>query len=121
MTKLKERGFELGIISNFDSRFFQVVRALGINQYFDSVTISSLAGSAKPASQIFSYALEQHMLDPDEVLHVGDHRIEDFEGAQQASLHAVLIDRSGSALYDDQTLLSLRPLLELPLLHPSYS
>jgi len=121
LTKLKERGFELGIISNFDSRFFQVVRALEIHQYFDSVTISSLARAAKPASKIFSYALEQHMLDPDEVLHVGDHRIEDFEGAQQAGLHTVLIDRSGSALYDNQTLSSLMPLLELPLLHPSYS
>jgi putative hydrolase of the HAD superfamily len=121
LARLKERGFELGIISNFDSRFFQVVRALEINQYFDSVTISSLAGAAKPASKIFSYALEQHMLDPDEVLHVGDHRIEDFEGAQQAGLHTVLIDRSGSVIYDNQTLSSLVPLLELPLLHPSYS
>ena len=121
LTKLKERDFELGIISNFDSRFYQVIRALVIHQYFDSVTISSLAGAAKPASKIFSYALEQHMLNPDEVLHVGDHRIEDFEGAKQAGLPAVLIDRSGSALYDNQTFSSLMPLLELPLLCPSYS
>ena len=121
LTKLKERGFELGIISNFDSRFFQVIRALEINQFFDSVTISSLAGAAKPASKIFSYALEQHMLNPDEVLHVGDHRIEDFEGARQAGLHTVLIDRTGSLLPANQTFSSLVPLLELPLLHPSYS
>ena len=32
---LKERVFELGIITNFDSRFFQVSRALGIHQFFD--------------------------------------------------------------------------------------
>ena len=121
LTKLKERGFELGIISNFDSRFYQVIRALEIYQYFDSVTISSLAGAAKPASKIFSYALEQHMLNPDEALHVGDHRIEDFEGAKQAGLPAVLIDRSGAALYDNQTLSSLASLLKLPLLQQSYS
>ena len=119
LTKLKERGFELGIISNFDSRFFQLIRALDLNQFFDSVTISSLAGAAKPASKIFSYALEQHMLNPDEVLHVGDHRIEDFEGAQQAGLHTVLIDRTGSVLSDHQTFPSLVPLLDFPLLHPS--
>ena len=121
LNQLKERGFELGIITNFDSRFFQVSRALGIHQFFDSVTISSLAGAAKPASKIFSFALSQHMLDPDEVLHVGDHRIEDFEGAQQAGLHTVLIDRSGSGLLDDQTLSSLASLLKLPLLQPSNS
>jgi putative hydrolase of the HAD superfamily len=121
LTQLKERGFELGIITNFDSRFFQVARALDIQQFFDSVTISSLAGAAKPASKIFSYALEQHMLTPDEVLHVGDHRIEDFEGAQQAGLHTVLIDRSGSVIHDNQTLSSLVSLLKLPLLQPSHS
>ena len=119
LTKLKERGFELGIISNFDSRFFQVIRALEIHQYFDSVTISSLAGAAKPASKIFSFALEQHMLNPDEALHVGDHPIEDYEGARQAGLHTVLIDRSASGGCEHQSLSSLVPLLTLPLLQPS--
>jgi len=116
LTQLKERGFELGIITNFDSRFFQVVRELEINQLFDSVTISSLAGGAKPAAKIFSYALDQHVIVPDEALHVGDHKIEDFEGAKQAGLHAVLIDRSGTDLPDKQIFSSLLPLLELPLL-----
>ena len=121
LTKLKERGFELGILSNFDSRFFQVARALQIQQFFDSVTISSLAGAAKPATKIFAYALEQHMLDSTEVLHVGDHRVEDLKGAQEAGLCAVLIDRSGTVSYDDHTLPSLASLLELPLLQPSIS
>ncbi len=119
LTKLKERGFELGIITNFDSRFFQVARALKIQQYFDSVTISSLAGAAKPARKIFTYALEQHMLDANEVLHVGDHRVEDVEGAQEAGLHAVLIDHSGSILSDNLVLPNLASLLEFSLLHPS--
>lgn len=119
LTQLKERGFELGIVTNFDSRFFQVSRALDIQRFFDSVTISSLAGAAKPASKIFSYALAEHMLDANEVLHVGDHRIEDFEGAQQAGLQAVLVDRSESVSYDNQTLASLASLLKLPLLQTS--
>ena len=116
LAKLKERGFELGIITNFDSRFYQVSRALQINEFFDSVTISSIAGSAKPASNIFLYALEQHMLDPCEVLHVGDHPTEDLEGARQAGLRSVLIDRSGSVLNDQYRLPSLVSLLSLPLL-----
>jgi putative hydrolase of the HAD superfamily len=94
LTQLKQQGFELGIISNFDTRFFQISRALGLDAFFDSVTISSLAGAVKPAKKIFSHALDQHMLIPQEALHVGNHPIEDFEGARQAGLHAVLIDRS---------------------------
>jgi putative hydrolase of the HAD superfamily len=121
LTQLKARGFELGIITNFDSRYFQVARSLEIQQFFDSVTISSLAGAAKPSSKIFSYALDQHVLNPDEALHVGDNRIEDCEGAQQAGLHAVLIDRSGLPLSDHHTFSNLIPLLTFPLLQPSDS
>ena len=118
---LKEQGFELGIITNFDSRFFQVARALDIHQFFDSVTISSLAGSVKPASKIFSYALEQHMLNPDEVLHVGDDPIEDFEGARQAGFHGILIDRRETVTHDQYVLSSLCSLLTHPLLELSRS
>ncbi len=116
LTRLKESGFELGIVSNFDTRFFQVSRSLGIDHFFDSVTISSLAGAAKPATKIFSYALEQHMMTPDEVLHVGDHPIEDYEGAKQAGLHTVLVDRSGPVQGDDHILPNLASVPTLPLL-----
>ena len=69
---LKDQGFELGIISNFDSRLFSVLRGLGIADLFDTVTISSLARAAKPSARIFHQALEKHAVDPDEALHVGD-------------------------------------------------
>jgi len=118
LTQLKERGFELGVISNFDTRFFQVFRALGLNVFFDSVTISSLAGAAKPAKKIFTHALDQHMLIPQEALHVGDHVIEDYEGAREAGLPAVLIDRLSDRPSMKQTLLSLAQLPLYDLLCP---
>src|SRR5574337_513793 len=66
LVRLKERDLELGIISNFDSRLFTVMRGLGIADAFDTVTISSLAQAAKPAAQIFHVALEKHAVDPEE-------------------------------------------------------
>ena len=42
LTMLKDQGFELGIISNFDSRLFSVLRGLGIAQLFDTVTYLEL-------------------------------------------------------------------------------
>lgn len=95
LARLKTMGLELGIISNFDSRLFAVMRGLGIAEAFDTVTISSLAQAAKPAPQIFRLAVEKHAVDPDEALHVGDSLRDDVEGATKAGLHAALLDRHG--------------------------
>jgi putative hydrolase of the HAD superfamily len=95
LTRLRQEGFELGIISNFDSRLFPVMRGLGIERFFDTVTIASLARAAKPAPQIFAIALEKHAVDPDEALHVGDSVRDDVEGATKAGLTGVLLDRVG--------------------------
>jgi putative hydrolase of the HAD superfamily len=96
LARLKAQGVELGIISNFDSRLFPVMRGLGIADAFDTVTISSLAQAAKPAPKIFQLALDKHAVDPDEALHVGDSLRDDVEGARKAGLHAMLLDRQGN-------------------------
>lgn len=95
LAELKARGLELGIISNFDTRLFSVIRGLGIAPAFDTVTISSLTQAAKPAPKIFQLALEKHAVDPEDALHVGDSLRDDVEGATIAGLHAVLLDREG--------------------------
>jgi len=95
LTRLREEGFELGIVSNFDSRIFPVMRGLGIDRLFDSMTIASLARAAKPASKIFEVALEKHAANPEEAMHVGDSVRDDVEGATKAGLTGVLLDRKG--------------------------
>lgn len=94
LTRLREEGFELGIVSNFDTRLFPVIRGLGIDRLFDTVTISSMARAAKPAAKIFEVALEKHAVDPDEAMHVGDSLRDDMEGATKAGLTGVLLDRT---------------------------
>jgi putative hydrolase of the HAD superfamily len=115
LSGLKGEGLELGIISNFDSRLFSVMRGLGIADAFQTVTISSLTRAAKPAPKIFHLALEKHAVDPEEALHVGDSLRDDVEGARQAGLHAVLLDRQGTHRQTDvdviQTLTDLLPLV----------
>ena len=90
---LKGQGFELGIISNFDTRLFTVLRGLGIVDLFDTVTIASLARAAKPSREIFKLALEKHAIAPAEALHVGDSLRDDVGGEREAGLSAVLLDR----------------------------
>jgi putative hydrolase of the HAD superfamily len=96
LAQLRTQGMELGIISNFDSRLFPIMRGLGIDTAFDTVTISSLAQAAKPAPAIFHRALEKHAADPEEALHLGDSIRDDVEGATKAGLHALLLNRKGS-------------------------
>ncbi|MGB0911248.1 MAG: HAD-IA family hydrolase, partial [Nitrospirales bacterium] len=88
---LKGQGYELGIISNFDTRLFSILAALSLRSLFDSVTISSLVQATKPSQQIFHYALNEHVVDPHEALHVGDSFNEDWKGAIDAGLHGVLL------------------------------
>lgn len=98
LAQLKAQGAELGIISNFDSRLFPVMRGLGIERFFDTVTISSLVRAAKPAPRIFELALEKHAVDPDEAVHVGDSVRDDVEGAAAAGLTGILLDRGSRSL-----------------------
>jgi putative hydrolase of the HAD superfamily len=116
LAALKAQGVELGIISNFDSRLFSVMRGLGLADTFDTVTISSLAQAAKPAPRIFQLALDKHAVDPEEALHIGDSIRDDVEGARKAGLHAVLLDRDGTQQGADiqsiRTLDELLPLIE---------
>ena len=86
-------GIELGIISNFDSRLYRVLSVLSLDSYFQSVTISSEAGAAKPSADIFQAALAKHGCTAQQVWHIGDSEAEDYAGAQAVGMRAILIAR----------------------------
>jgi len=93
LDQLKQRGHTLGVISNFDYRVYGILDGLGLGAYFDSVTISSEIGWAKPATEIFNAALGRHALISAEAMHIGDSEQMDLAGAQNAGIAAVLLDR----------------------------
>lgn len=111
LSALREQGFILEVISNFDSRLFAILDGLGIASRFDSIVISSQVGYAKPAPEIFHAALGLHRLKTDEALHVGDSPDKDAVGANGAGLTGVLLDRSGTPVLDSS--LRIRNLKEI--------
>jgi putative hydrolase of the HAD superfamily len=113
---LKEQGYELGIVSNFDSRLFTILRGLGLAELFDTVTISSLAHAAKPAPRIFRVALNKHAMDAEDAVHVGDSRLDDVEGARKAGLRAVLLERESQLAPSSSNIPTIRSLEQLPAL-----
>jgi putative hydrolase of the HAD superfamily len=93
LTELKRRGFSLGVISNFDTRLYDVLRACSLDHFFDSVHVSTRVGAAKPDSAIFQAALNYHAVEARKAWHVGDNLREDVEGAIAAGINAALLDR----------------------------
>jgi putative hydrolase of the HAD superfamily len=92
---LQSLGIPVGLISNFDSRLYAVLNALNLERYFSSVTISTHVGSAKPAKEVFKAALDTYCLPETAALHVGDSSLQDYQGAKQAGLKALWLDREG--------------------------
>jgi putative hydrolase of the HAD superfamily len=95
LTELKNVGYKLGVISNFDTRVYGVMKSLSILDFFDAVITSSEAGFCKPHPQIFEAALKALKTKPSETLIVGDSLHDDVEAGIRAGLHAILIDRTG--------------------------
>lgn len=87
------QGFELGVISNFDSRLYEVLKALKLADFFSSITISTEVGAAKPAPEIFKAALEKHDCLPQDALHIGDSYKDDYQGAKAVGLQAIWLKR----------------------------
>jgi putative hydrolase of the HAD superfamily len=116
LAALKRRGLKLAVISNFDSRLFGILEGLDVAREFESILISSHAGYAKPAPEIFRLALEHHQTKPEEALHVGDSVEKDAEGARGAGIHGVLLDRNakliGAGFPKIKNLTGLLPLVE---------
>ncbi len=93
LQRWQRRGIQLGIISNFDSRLYRVLDALQLTDYFQSVTISSEAGAAKPDPLIFATALQKHFCDASQAWHIGDSKQDDVEGARAAGLRGIWLKR----------------------------
>ncbi|MBU4301657.1 MAG: HAD-IA family hydrolase, partial [Actinobacteria bacterium] len=93
--RLKEKGYRLALISNWDSRLAKLCFDMGLDRYLDSVVSSATIGLIKPDPHIFDVALRRMGVDPRRAIHVGDHYYADILGARSAGISPVMIDRFG--------------------------
>ncbi len=96
LASLSER-YLVGSISNG----FADLEAIGISQYFKTSIAAHQFGSAKPNPEIFLAACEALAIAPHEAIYVGDDPSLDVQGAQNAGLHAVWMNRFQRALPDN--------------------
>ena len=97
LAALADRGFRLGVISNWDDRLPVLLERLGLADAFEVIVFSADVGLEKPAPGIFHAALDRLGSRPESVLHVGDRPIEDVEGARAVGMRTLLVDRSGKS------------------------
>ncbi|HAC65559.1 MAG TPA: hydrolase [Cyanothece sp. UBA12306] len=88
------QGVDLAVISNFDSRIYQVLEILELTYFFSTITISSTTGAAKPNSKIFTAALKKHNSQPHQAWHIGDSFKQDYQGAKSLGIQAFLLERN---------------------------
>ena len=109
---LAKRGVRCAAISNWDERLEPLLERLGLRRHFECVVASWSVRCPKPHAAIFRHALKQLNLPAEAVLHIGDSRREDFEGARAVGLSARLL-RRGEMPKAGEQLSSLSQLLAL--------
>ena len=96
LIKLKSLNFKLGLISNMDKLGSELLNEFKLSEYMDICVTSKEANVEKPDPQIFNLALSKLNIKPEEAIYVGDQILSDVEGASNAGLTPVLLDRENS-------------------------
>lgn len=83
---LRDMGLKLGVISNTAALYqvFDSLEEYGIRELFSDVTLSSVTGMRKPASDIFFVSTRQLRVSPSECVYVGDTVSRDIIGSKRA-------------------------------------
>lgn len=90
LSTLKQHGYRLAVISNGGHQTrLNILQGLGFLHYFELVVSSELVGIAKPKPAIFHYTAAQLDVEHHTCLYVGDHPINDIQGASQAGMQAL--------------------------------
>ena len=111
---LRDAGFKLAIVSNWDTPLDPLIERLGIADYFDAIVAShnTRVRSEKPDPHIFNYALTAVGVSAEKVIHVGDTYEADIVGARDVGIRPILLDRDGTQT--DRWNKAIQSLTELP-------
>ena len=90
LINIKEKGFILGCITNGVSSLQNIkLDTAGIRDMFDVVVVSGDIGIYKPDRRIFDEAIRRAGVKNEEAMFVGDHPVNDIEGALSADMQVV--------------------------------
>jgi len=96
VSELKQRGLKIGLVSTaYEEEINLILEKVGFSRAaFHIIVGVDTLGKAKPNPDIFKYAIGMLDVKPEETIFIGDNAEADYEGAERAGLHALLIDRT---------------------------
>ncbi len=93
---IRDMGLKIGLISNTGmtpgTAFRKFLEQHKLLHYFHTLTFSDEVKLAKPSDQIFRLTVDSLHSTPEQTVHVGDHVINDVQGAKQAGMRTVWIE-----------------------------
>lgn len=95
LKKLKNAGFQVGLISNWNDTARDVLQQTGIINLLDHVVVSSEVGIEKPDEGIFLHAFQQASVSPEDCIYVGDNYYDDVVGSRKVGMDSILINPFG--------------------------
>ncbi|KAJ7426829.1 Haloacid dehalogenase-like hydrolase domain-containing protein 3 [Willisornis vidua] len=95
LSRCRQRGFRMGVVSNFDNRLESILSGCDLRHHFDFVLTSEAAGAAKPDGRIFEEALRLGGVPPEQAAHVGDDYTRDYRAARAVGMHSFLLRTAG--------------------------
>ena len=90
---MRDAGYRIGLISNFEGWLDEMLVELELGDVFDTKVISGLEGVEKPDPEIYRIALDRAGVEPERAVHVGDSPGLDVAPASSLGMITVLIDR----------------------------
>ncbi|MFN2273910.1 MAG: HAD family hydrolase [Anaerolineales bacterium] len=112
LTTLKDLGLRMGVVSNRDNPYWQLLEELGLCPFFEFSLAAGEVNSWKPDVGIFLAALKHIDSLPAETVYIGDNYFADVVGALRAGLRPVLYDPSG--IFDDPGCPTIHSFHQLP-------
>ena len=95
LPQLKQAGYILGVISNRDKPFQDLLNDHGIGEFFDFSLAAGEVNTYKPEPGVFEHALRRVNLSARDAVYVGDNYYADVVGARRAGLEPILYDPLG--------------------------
>ncbi|ROR97901.1 putative hydrolase of the HAD superfamily [Sinobacterium caligoides] len=90
LAQLSAQGYHIGIISNgADKTRLATAKTLGAFDSIKQLVSSEAAGIKKPNSAIFTQSANAFGLSPDQCWYIGDHPVNDIDGARKAGMQAI--------------------------------
>ncbi|MBR2133938.1 MAG: HAD family hydrolase [Eubacterium sp.] len=109
LKELKKRGYIVGVITNGPSYLQNhKMDTSGLRPYCDIVVVSGDVGVHKPDPRLFTYTADKLGLKPEECCYVGDHPINDIQGARDAGMMTI---RMNFGWFENQMLDDSMPII----------